>query len=242
MEREANYLCVCVCECTVCVPLQWASNHTLWVRATPTFGPVSKNNIKTSYVTGWSRHDETWWNNPAGCPLPFCSAIGTFYYFPLDIDFLSSLLNLWGQRAGLCFFLLLPVNTISQRTHPYTQSTHSHIHTHTTNTVCTCTYKVHMQTHTGSIPPLEELIRESMGPDSEQEKFPQSCEIGHTSAHVSAQVFFKADVTAAECWAPKRMDPVMTLSLHAHTQLKHRKPQVNHCHWHPSRVAFNCRK
>lgn len=118
MKPQANYLCS--------IHLWLQGRHKKTHSDSLTFVQLYENNIKSFYVTGWSWHDEMWWNNTAGCPLPFHPVIATFYYFPMDIDFLSSLLNWWVQRGGLCFFLLLPCQ------HYFTE-----VFTHTTNAVCT---------------------------------------------------------------------------------------------------------
>lgn len=102
-------LSVCACSSVYYVPNQRA----LFVSWSNTFF-VRKNNTQSSYVTRWSWNGETWWNSPSGCLLRLFF-FSTFYHFPSGIDFLSSPLNLCGQLAGLCFFLLLPVDAISHR-------------------------------------------------------------------------------------------------------------------------------
>lgn len=141
-----------------CVLVQRASNQTLCVAPRAAFSQLIENNIKPLYVSGRSSPDET---TLLATHCHFCSKVVTFYYFPLDIDFLFSLLNLQAQWAGLC--LLLPVNTII------------HIHTHLNSqphkhTLCMCTYYVHTQTR------LEDYIKLTRA-DKEQETVPHSWEM-----------------------------------------------------------------
>ncbi len=175
---------------------------------------------------------QAWWNvmkQPCWLPIAILLCDWYFLLFPLRYWFFSLSVELVGPGSRA---LLLPAAPCQ---HYFTEDAPVHTE-YTRNTVCTCTYKVQMQTHIGSISPLEELIRESMGPDSEQEKFPQSCEIGHTSAHACVCLCVccacKVDVTAVGCWAPLSFekngpcdDPLPTCTHAAET---HPTPRVAH--------------
>lgn len=69
-------------------------------------------------LVGVSSHDETWWNNTVGCRVALkllFMYLFLKYNFCLDIDF-PSLCWACCWPAGLCLFLPLPVNTVSQWT------------------------------------------------------------------------------------------------------------------------------
>lgn len=72
---------------------------------------------------GMMKHDET-------TLLPFCCAIGTFYYFPLDIDFLSSPLNFGASEQA-------SLSTVFRRRRT---AAHTRVHTRTANTAQTPTW------------------------------------------------------------------------------------------------------
>lgn len=111
--KRRQTTCVCYWKYCMCVAPAGHQSDSRF------FGQLNENNMKSSYVTGWSG---AWWNvlkQPCRPPVAILLCDWYFLLFPpSDIDFLSSPVNLWGQRAGLRVSPLLPVNAISQRTRP----------------------------------------------------------------------------------------------------------------------------
>lgn len=81
-------------------------------------------------VSGWSRNDETWWNNTVGCPLPFCDWY--FLLFPPGYWFSFSSVELLGpaNRPPCQHYFTedAPVHTAYTHT-----KRHTHLNVHLVN-------------------------------------------------------------------------------------------------------------
>ena len=118
-----------------------------------------------SYVTGCSRHNGPWWKEPAGYPLPFCSMTVTFFIIsPWILIFFPLCWNYQASEQTSVSSCNTCQHYFTKDAPVHTEYTPTFTYTHKQNTVCKCTYRVWTQ--------LEELIRESMGPDNDQEQIP----------------------------------------------------------------------